>query len=234
LCSSWLKPEAAPFRGAMLLTGTLVSVNVGLPKTMMQPEPWTSSIFKEPVAGPVALGLTNLEGDRQSDLSVHGGRDKAVCVYSADHIDAWRRELNEPAWGVAAAGENFTVAGLTETTVCLGDVFEVGTAVVQISQPRSPCSKFARKWGRLDLPKRVIASGRTGWYFRVLTPGHVEAGQPIVLRERPHAQWTITRVNGVYYAPTAKRDAAARAELAACAALSEAWRAPLRQRDLPL
>jgi MOSC domain-containing protein YiiM len=216
------------------VAGTLVSVNVGLPKAMMQPQPWTSSIFKEPVAGPIALSLVNLEGDRQSDLSVHGGPDKAVCVYSADHIDAWRRELNEPAWGVAAAGENFTVAGLIEPTVCLGDVFEIGTAVVQISQPRSPCSKFARKWGRLDLPKRVLASGRTGWYFRVLTPGTVEAGQSFVLRERPYPQWTVARVNDVYYAPVARRDLAARAELAECAALAEAWRDSLRQRELPL
>ena len=118
---------------------------------------------------PRALSSTNLAGDGQADLKVHGGPDKAVCVYSADHYPllapgTGRSRSADPGW----FGENFSVEGQSETDVAVGDTYRIGTAVVQISQPRAPCWKLGRRWNRLDMPKLVLQSGRTGWYLRVL------------------------------------------------------------------
>ena len=119
------------------------------------------------------------------------------------------------------------MSGLDETTVCLGDVFAIGTVLVEVSQPRSPCWKLGRKWDRLDLPKLVLRAGKTGWYFRVRQPGVVAPGQDIRLVDRPCAQWTITEVNRVAYAKKTADMRAARRELASCPALSASWRADL-------
>jgi MOSC domain-containing protein YiiM len=172
---------------------------------------------------PLELGVEGLAGDQQANRRVHGGPDKAVCVYSADHVAWWRAQLETDAWGPGAVGENFTVSGQTEVDVCLGDVYEVGTALVEVSQPRSPCQTLARRWARPDLPRRVVHSGRSGWYLRVRRPGVVEAGLPILLRERPHPEWTILRVNRVSYGQDADAEQAVRA-LAVLPALAEAWR----------
>lgn len=208
---------------------TLLSIQVGRPVSREHPDgQWLSSIYKHTVDGPVRLDLLNLEGDEQADLNVHGGPDKAVCVYSADHFAYWQEALGRRDLGAGAFGENFTVNGLDETTVCLGDVFAVGTVLVEVSQPRGPCWKLGRKWDRLDLPKLVLKAGKTGWYFRVRQPGRVAAGEGIRLVERPYAQWTIIEVNRVAYAKTTDM-AAARRELAKCAALAESWRADLAE-----
>jgi MOSC domain-containing protein YiiM len=209
------------------MNATLESVNVGQPRVVAEPERWTTAIFKEPIDEPVELGVHNLAGDQQADLSVHGGLDKAVCVYSADHIGAWQRELSTSEWRAAAAGENFTVAGQTETSVCIGDVFEIGSAIVQISQPRSPCWKLARRWRRPDLPKRVLRSGRTGWYLRVLRPGRLQAHEVLRLVDRPYQEWTIDRVNRLTYTPRRLRDPILAARLASCSALAIGWRRAL-------
>lgn len=209
---------------------TLLSIQVGRPVSREHPDgQWLSSIYKHTVDTPVRLDPLNLEGDEQADLNVHGGRDKAVCVYSADHFAYWREALGRPDLGAGAFGENFTVSGLDETTVCLGDVFAVGTVLVEVSQPRGPCWKLGRKWDRLDLPKLVLKAGKTGWYFRVKRPGQVEAGEGIRLVERPYAQWTIVEVNRVAYAKKTKEMADARRALASCAALAESWRADLAE-----
>jgi MOSC domain-containing protein YiiM len=209
-------------------SGTLLSIQVGLPArrgtegaTDPAEAPWSSAIFKAAVTGPVYLGPMNLAGDGQADLAVHGGHDKAVLAYSADHYPAWRTELRLPEMGPGAFGENFTVGGVDEEAVCIGDSVTVGEALVQVSQPRAPCWKLARRWKRPDLPKRVVETGRTGWYLRVLRPGLVESGQPIVLVERPYPHFTIARVNHAAY-EAADRDLAA--ELAACPLLSHGWR----------
>ena len=190
---------------------------------------WRTGFFKESVAGPIHLLRDNLEGDGQADLRVHGGPDKAVLVYSADHHAAWRAELGVPEVPPAAFGENFTVSGVTEALTCIGDVWTLSEARVQVSQPRGPCWKLARRWGREDLPARVLATGRTGWYLRVLEEGMVEPG-PFVLRERPWPEWTIARVNEVAYAKGAARDRGAERRLAACPLLAEGWRAWLERR----
>lgn len=214
----------------------LASIQVSLPRhfghegaTEPMDRPWTTGFFKEPVAGAVRLGATNLEDDGQADLVHHGGPDKAVLAYSAEHYPGWRESMNNPSLPFGAFGENFTVAGLTEADVCLGDTWQVGDeAVVQVSQPRQPCWKLARRWRIKTLALEVQQTGRTGWYFRVLTQGSVAAGMPFVLRERPHPDWTIERANRVMH--TDKSDIAAALELAAIPLLSENWRTTLTRR----
>jgi MOSC domain-containing protein YiiM len=191
--------------------------------------PWTSGIFKEPVNAPVWLGTTNLAGDGQADRVHHGGPDKAVLAYSADHYPAWRRELDKPGLTFGAFGENFTVQGLTEADVCVGDVWSIGNAaVVQVSQPRQPCWKLARRWRVKTLALDAQQTGRTGWYFRVMTEGLVAIGMPLVLVERPHPQWSVERANEVMH--VRKGDLVAAANLAAIATLAASWQATLLRR----
>jgi MOSC domain-containing protein YiiM len=211
------------------VTARLLSINVGRPREIGGRDPWTTGIFKSPVSGPVRLSLRNLDGDGQADLKVHGGPDKAVCVYSAEHFPEWRRELGVEECGPASFGENFSVSELRESTVSIGDTFRVGTAVVQVSQPRAPCWKLGRRWNRLDLPKLVIKSGRTGWYFRVIEPGVVETGDALTLVDRPFARWTIEAVNGVAYSAEGAMDLDAARELSQCPVLSAAWRDDFRE-----
>jgi MOSC domain-containing protein YiiM len=207
---------------------TLLSIQTGRPRSHSHPDgEWLSSIYKQTVGRPLHLDLLNLEGDEQADLKVHGGRDKAVCVYSADHFAYWQETLGRPDLGAGAFGENFTVSGFDETTVCLGDLFAIGTSVVEVSQPRGPCWKLGRKWDRLDMPKLVLKAGKTGWYVRVRQPGQVAAGAEIRLLERPFARWTIAEVNRVAYAKKTKEALAEQRELAGCVALSESWRVDL-------
>jgi MOSC domain-containing protein YiiM len=162
----------------------LISVNVGLPRVVMSNgESVSTGIFKEPVAGRVMLRTLNLDGDRQADLSVHGGPSKAVYVYPSEHYDYWKHELPEMKlpWGMF--GENFTSAGLFESELNIGDKFRVGSAVVMVTEPRMPCYKLGIKFNRPDIIKRFLASERTGFYFAVLQESEVGVGDPIELIE---------------------------------------------------
>jgi MOSC domain-containing protein YiiM len=213
----------------------LLSIQVGMPLTRgidratdPMDLPWTSGFVKEPVHGPVRVGLTNLDGDGQADLSVHGGVDKAILAYSSNHYPLWRKELGIDGFPYGAFGENFTITDLTEQTVYLGDVWQVGEVRVEVSQPRQPCWKLARRWRSPDLPHRVIENGRSGWYFRVLTEGYVEAGQALTLLDRPFPQWTIAEVTEVLL--HRRDDAEAAQELLKVPALAATWRAALRRR----
>jgi MOSC domain-containing protein YiiM len=218
-----------------LTTPQLVSINVALPRELPPPPtgwpkdpPWLSrmsAIYKEPVAGPVWLGTINLDGDRQADLKNHGGEDKAVNAYPADHYPDWRATLARPEMTWGAFGENFTITGLDEETVCIGDIYQIGPARVQVTQPRQPCWKLARKWGVKDLVRQVERARRTGWYFRVLAEGEVGAGLPLVLLDRPHPEWTIARAFVTMH--RRKRDPEAAAALAACPELAASWRETL-------
>jgi MOSC domain-containing protein YiiM len=210
------------------VTPLLSSLNVGFPRHTDGPEPWTSGIYKSPILGRIHLSSENLAGDGQADLSVHGGPDKAVCVYSVDHYPLWRQELGVPECGPGWFGENFSVDGQTETAVAIGDTFTIGTAVVQISQPRAPCWKLGRRWHRLDMQKLVVQSGRTGWYLRVLQTGDVERGDALTLIERPFPRLTIDAVNAVRHSRGGTVDIEAARELANCPALAEAWRGGFR------
>ena len=220
------------------MTPTVIAVFVGQPRTLDPDDPWTTSYFKSRVYGPVRLDEEGLAGNQQSDLRLHGGPDKAVCIYPAAHIEAWRSELTASLmsdviageWAVGAFAENFSLAHQTEQTACIGDTYRVGTALVQITQPRGPCWKIGRRWNQPDLPTRVRESGRTGWYLRVLQAGEVREGQPLDLVERPFHQWTIARVNQLTYIPEDALDAEARVALAACPVLAPAWRTRLLQK----
>ena len=209
-------------------TGRLVAVRVGLPAPMDGDSERMTAFLKTAVDGLVWLGSANLEGDRQADLTVHGGPDKAVCVYPASHYERWARELPSDLGGPGWFGENFTVSDQTEASVCIGDVYRVGTAIVQVSQPRGPCWKLAARWRRPDLPKRVVATGRSGWYLRVLEEGDVSSGCPLWLESRPWPQWPIAEVNRLTYARSGEAvDDDARRALADCPALAAQWRAAL-------
>jgi MOSC domain-containing protein YiiM len=162
----------------------IISINVGLPRTLQHAgREVTTGIFKEPIEGPVMLRRLNLDGDRQADLSVHGGRWKAVYAYPSEHYEFWRKELpgKDLPWGIF--GENLTTEGLKEDETNIGDRFRVGEAVLEVSQPRIPCYKLGIRFGRDDIIKRFLASGRSGNYFSVLEEGLVKAGDAI---ERIH------------------------------------------------
>jgi MOSC domain-containing protein YiiM len=195
---------------------------------------WTSAIAKRRCDGPVFLGEINLDGDDQADRRVHGGPDKAVCVYPAAHYPAWWGEADWPdrlgpdSFRYGAFGENLTVAGMTEDTTCIGDVLRVGGATVEVSQPRSPCWKLGRRWSYPQLTARTRDTDRTGWYVRVLDTGVVAPDAPIELLDRPFPEWTVTEVNRVHIHERDDLEAAAR--LAACPALAESWSGPLRRR----
>jgi MOSC domain-containing protein YiiM len=213
----------------------LISLNVGLPRTLGQTDArdemdkaWTTGFLKEPIVGPVWLGRTNLVGDRQADLQFHGGPEKAVNAYPAEHYAYWQVVLGIARLPAAAFGENFTTRGALEQGVCIGDVFQVGDAVVQLSQPRQPCWKLSRRWRVKDLAIQVQQSGRTGWYYRVLREGAVEAGTELRLVERPHPEWSVATANEVMH--HRKQDLAAARSLAECPLLSASWRASLSRR----
>lgn len=225
----------------MVVHGRLSSIQVGSPRAYggdanaseAGERPWTTGFYKTSVVGPVVARRTNLDGDAQADLVNHGGIDKAVCVYSLDHYDYWRgvfagSKIERDAVMPGAFGENFSVEGLTETDVCIGDVWRIGGATFQVSQPRQPCWKLARRWGIKTLAAQVIETGKTGWYLRVLEEGTVAAGMEIVLVERPCPEWTVARANWVMH--EAKGDRESARDLAAVEWLSESWRAELQKR----
>lgn len=177
----------------------LISVNVGLPREVISNgKRVTTGIFKEPVAGRVRLRRLNLEGDRQADLTVHGGADKAVYAYPVEHYDFWRRELpgRDLPWGMF--GENFTMEGLLEEAAHIGDRFRIGTAELIVTQPRLPCYKLGVKFGREDMVKRFLASGRTGFYFSVSREGEVGAGDEIEVVSRAENSVTVPAIARLY------------------------------------
>jgi MOSC domain-containing protein YiiM len=156
-----------------------------------------SAIDKRPCAGPVQAGPSGLAGDEQGDPRVHGGVDKAVHVYPWGHLDAWRRELppdSACAWEPGAFGENLSIQGATEDEVCLGERWRIGGARFEISQGRQPCWKLNHRFGVDDMAHRVQASGRTGWYLRVIEPGLVAAGDVVVREAQPFPDWPVARL----------------------------------------
>ena len=177
----------------------LISVNVGLPRVVMSNgDPVSTGIFKEPVAGRVMLRTLNLDGDRQADLSVHGGPSKAVYAYPSEHYAYWKQELPEMKlpWGMF--GENFTSAGLFESELSIGDKFRVGSAVVMVTEPRMPCYKLGIKFGRSDIVQKFLASERSGFYFAVLKEGEVGVGDPIERMEKSERSVRVSDITQLY------------------------------------
>lgn len=166
----------------------IVSVNVGLPREVT----WkgrivSTGIWKAPVEGRVAVHTLNLDGDRQADLTVHGGADKAVYAYAAEHYDWWRQELGDPMLGWAAFGENLTTRGLPEESINVGDEFRIGSTVLRAVQPRLPCYKLGIRFGDDQMVKRFLRAGRFGVYFAVIEEGTIGVGDPIEqIHHDPH------------------------------------------------
>jgi MOSC domain-containing protein YiiM len=188
----------------------------------------TTAIFKEPVLGRVPVRRLNLEGDGQADLSVHGGKDKAVYVYPAEHYADWHQELPdlELSWGMF--GENLTVEGLREDDVHVGDRLRVGSAEVVVTQPRLPCYKLSVRFGRDDIVKRFLASGRTGFYLAVTREGDVGAGDPVAVLARDPQGITVGDVTRLYVRD--KRNVAKLRQVIQVAALPEGWRNQFRDQ----
>ena len=207
----------------------VVSINVGLPREVeSHGKVVRTSIFKEPVAGRVRVERLNVEGDRQSDLTVHGGADKAVYVYPAEHYEFWRKELPgvDLPWG--AFGENFTTEGLSEDRVHIGDQLSVGSAEFVVTQPRMPCFKLGIRFGRPDMVKRFLQSGRSGFYLAVAREGEVAAGDGVTLTSRHDLAITVADIVGLYGADARNQDLLRKAS--ELSALPEDWRDYFRRR----
>lgn len=186
-----------------------------------------SGIYKTPVSGPLHLGRLGLVGDEQADLINHGGPDKAVCVYAVERYPFWERQLGLTL-GPSAFGENLTVEGLTEAQVHIGDVYRVGEALVQVAQPRVPCDKVNRKLGHPGVVERIIETGYTGYYLRVLEEGTVQAGDRFVLVERTPEAPTVLFANRIRFHEPANREA--NELLARTPGIAEAWIDKIRKR----
>lgn len=201
----------------------VVSLNVALPRIVeYHGEPVATGIFKEPVAGPVMLRTLNLDGDRQADLSVHGGVSKAVYAYPSEHYEFWKKELPDMTLPYGMFGENFTTAGLFEDEVNVGDRFRVGQAELMATEPRLPCYKLGIKFGRSDIIKRFLQSRRTGFYFAVTKEGAVKAADDIELLSRDDNQITIADITRLY--AFEKNDVEGLRRVLKVKALSESWR----------
>jgi MOSC domain-containing protein YiiM len=207
----------------------LLSVNVGLPREIE----WNgkivrTSIFKAPVAGRVRVAKLNLDGDQQSDLSVHGGIDKAVYAYPSEHYPFWRREIPgmDLPWGVF--GENFTSEGLLEKTLHIGDRLRVGSAEFVVTQPRMPCFKLGIRFNRSDMVKRFLQSGRTGFYFAVLKEGEVAAGASIELLKQDEHGVTVADVANLYRGDAKNQEMLRR--VTELPSLPNSWRDYFRKR----
>jgi MOSC domain-containing protein YiiM len=177
----------------------IVSVNAGVPREVVfNGQVVTTAIFKDPVIGPIMLRKLNLDGDKQADLKVHGGVDKAVYSYPAEHYDYWRKEFPnmDLVWGMF--GENLTTEGLTEDSVNIGDEFNIGSAKVVATQPRMPCYKLGVRFGRMDIIKRFLASGLPGIYFKVLKEGEIKTGDEIILTKRDNNNVTVKDIVWLY------------------------------------
>src|SRR5215469_10382459 len=201
----------------------VISVNVGLPRTVQwKGKAVSTGIFKEPVVGRIRLRPLNLDGDRQADVSVHGGPDKAVYAYPAEHYAYWQRELPEMTlpWGMF--GENLTTEGLQEDALQIGDRFRIGSTEVVATQPRLPCFKLGLRFDRADIVKRFLASGRLGFYFKVVAEGEVAAGDPVLLVERANGSVAASEITRLYARD--KDDLEGLRRIVGVAALPDDWR----------
>src|SRR5215471_14575041 len=207
----------------------IVSVNVGLPrKVVWKGMTVQTAIFKEPVAGAVAIQALNLAGDQQADLTVHGGYDKAVYAYPAEHYEYWWTQLPEVPFSWGAFSENLTTEGLWEDTLCIGDLLRVGSAVLQVTQPRMPCYKLELRFNRDDMIKRFLMSGRSGFYFSVIEPGEVSTESKLEILERDPNRVAVSDIVRLYLGQT--RDLELLQRATNVNSLPENWRTQLLLR----
>jgi len=211
---------ASPARLASVQTGRVAPLG---------PQGVPSGFVKLSRAGDVRVGALGLEGDEQADLIAHGGPEKAVYGYASSHYPAWRADFPAIAdhFGAGAMGENLTIDGLDEAALCVGDIHAIGSARLQVCQPRQPCFKFSLRHGEKRLPKAMVRTGRSGWYYRVLVEGAIRAGDAITLHERPNPDFAFARLVKIVY-----HGGATQAELARMTTmpgLASQWRDVARQ-----
>ena len=187
-----------------------------------------SAFIKKGVEGAINVGRLGLEGDEQADLRVHGGPDMALYAYAVEHYESWSREFPEHAsiWRAGALGENLTFCGWDETEVCVGDTVRIGSVLLQVTRPRKPCFKLALRFNDLRLPRRLVESGRCGWYYRVLQAGSIAANDEAELVHRAHPGWSIRRVNDISVRTDVEFEVLE--ELAALPEIAENWRSQVR------
>ncbi|TNJ62727.1 MOSC domain-containing protein [Paenibacillus hemerocallicola] len=208
---------------------SIVSLNVGKPQSFIyKGKEVPTGIFKKPADdGPIALTALNFEGDGQADPVNHGGLDKAICVYPYEHYSYWEKELGRKL-DFGAFGENLTVLGLTEDRVCIGDIYAVGDVRLQVTQPRQPCHKLAKKYDLPELPVLVQNTGYTGFYLRVLAPGLFDRTLPLTLAERHPHGITVAYANQIKHHD--KQNIEGIRAILAVRELSESWRASFEKR----
>ena len=190
-----------------------------------------SAIAKRPLSGAVQIGLFGIIGDEQADQVRHGGRDKALHHYPFDHYARWKEDAPDRDFlrAAGAFGENISTTGLDENTVCIGDRFRLGSALVEVSQARQPCWKQGDRLAWAALPDLMVREGRSGWYYRVLEPGQAQGGDDLILIDRPFPDWTVRRVFDLLVGGEYKEDRAALAVLSEMDVLFEGWRVRARQ-----
>jgi MOSC domain-containing protein YiiM len=203
------------------MTATLLSVQTGH-IAPLGPEQVPSGFVKTARQGPVAVGALHLEGDEQADLTVHGGAEKAVYAYAAAHFHDWAAQFPTLDFTGGAMGENLTVSGMTEKDICVGDIHAIGTALLQVCQPRQPCFKFSLRHNNNRLPKAMVKSGHSGWYYRVLQTGALQAGDTLKLHDRPNPDFPFTRLVEIIYRSRATREEIVR--MADMPGLASQWR----------
>ena len=210
----------------------IVSVNTGLPRDVMyHGVRVTTAIYKEPVTGRVALRKLNLDGDRQADLTVHGGEFKAVYCYPLAHYDYWKKKLPGRELPTAIFGENFTTEGFTEDSAHLGDRFAVGSAEVVVTQPRLPCYKLNVRFDSGEMVKRFLASGRTGFYLAVTREGEVGAGDEFKVIAREANAVPVSEITRLYIAKRwGEDDVASLRRVLRVEVLPESWKEYFRER----
>lgn len=209
----------------------VLSVNVGLPKNVLfNGQIITTAIFKDPVNGPIILRKLNLDGDKQADLTVHGGIDKAVYSYPEEHYCYWRKQFPnmDLEWGMF--GENFTTEGLLEDAVNVGDQFQIGSAKLVATQPRMPCYKLGVRFGRMDVIRKFMTSGRPGIYFKVLTEGEIKIDDKIKLIKRDKNNVTVKDIVTLYITRNNTDNIETMRRATKIRDLPEGWRSEFQQK----
>ncbi|MGV3042045.1 MOSC domain-containing protein [Staphylococcus rostri] len=187
---------------------------------------WTTAMFKQETTEPVWLGKEGLQGDTVADKRHHGGAEKALFAYAVAHYPVFSERYQQEI-RVGSNGENIAVTGMDEGTVCIGDIYQIGDAVVQVAQPRRPCWKTSRRQGIMDFSVMLEETGKAGWYYRVLKEGYIQQGDTLDLQERPYPDWTIQRMNDTLRGAT---DMASLKELQAAPFTPETWHGTLTKR----
>lgn len=190
-----------------------------------------SAIQKQPIHHPVALTRSGLTGDQQGDQRHHGGPDKALHHYPEEHYPLWHGDLPhtpDEYWRPGAFGENISTTGLTESEVCIGDIFQLDSTLIQVSQARQPCWKLNLRFNHPHMAAQVQSTGRTGWYYRVLKPGTIAPGSLLTLKDRPHPDWTLARL--LHYLYTDQLNIAALTAMAELNILPPSWQTLVTQR----